>query len=177
MPSSESWPVASPLSMPRLLLEPLHPGHATEAFSVFNDARLHTWTGGTPRSLAQLEDRYARQAKGSSPDGTQGWLNWMLRRTSDGRLVGTVQSTLSRPAGGCLEATLAWVVGFAHQGNGYGREGALAMTEWLRARGVGRLVAYIHPRHEASMGIARALGLTASDVVVDGEIRWSRPGR
>lgn len=102
----------------------------------------------------------------------------MLRRTSDGQLIGTVQATLQRPAADdALEASLAWVVGVDFQHKGYGREGALAMASWLRAQGVGGLAAYIHPGHHASMGIARVLGLRASDVVEDGEIRWSDSGK
>ncbi|MGW0856357.1 GNAT family N-acetyltransferase [Streptomyces sp. NPDC002690] len=176
------WLTAVPLVTPRLSLEPLRVEHAHEAVSVFGDVRLHTWTGGTPDSLAQLEARYARQSAGRSPDGSQGWLNWMLRRTSDGVLIGTVQATLyRRPAAGhsteaSVEASVAWVIGVGHQGAGYGREGALAMASWLRARGVGELVAYIRPGHDASTGIARALGLRASGVVEDGEVRWSGSG-
>jgi RimJ/RimL family protein N-acetyltransferase len=95
----------------------------------------------------------------------------------DGQLVGTVQATLHCPAAGCLEASLAWVMGIGYQSNGYGRDGAVAMARWLRTQGVAGLVAYIHPGHDASMGIARALGLTASDVVMDGEVRWSDSGQ
>lgn len=102
----------------------------------------------------------------------------MLRRRTDGRPVGTVQATLSRPAGGETEAELAWVIGTGHQGAGYGREGARAMTGWPGAHGVDRLVAHIHPGHEASAGIARALGLRPTDRITDGEVRWSaRPVR
>ncbi|MGW2281263.1 GNAT family N-acetyltransferase [Streptomyces sp. NPDC001770] len=173
---------AVPLTAPRLILEPLTAEHAREAVSVFDDVRLHTWTGGSPSSLAQLEARYARQSAGRSPDGTQGWLNWMLRRTSDGVLIGTVQATTYRrpptgEAGEAGEASLAWVVGVDHQGAGYGREGALAMASWLRARGVDGLAAYIRPGHTASAGIARALGLRATDAVLDGEVRWSDSAR
>ncbi|MGP9019985.1 GNAT family N-acetyltransferase [Streptomyces sp. BR1] len=170
---SASWIAAAPLVTSRLRLEPLRVEHAREAVSVFDDARLHTWTGGAPSKLAELEARYVRQSAGRSPDGTQGWLNWMLRRASDGQLVGTVQATLHRPATDHLEAALAWVIGVDHQGNGYAREGVLTMAHWLRTQGVDELVAYIHPGHHASIAVARALGLTASDVVVDGEVRWS----
>jgi hypothetical protein len=38
---------------------------------------------------------------------------------------------------------------------------------------VDELTAYIHPGHEASIGIARALGLSATSVLVDGEVRWT----
>ncbi|MFD8805434.1 GNAT family N-acetyltransferase [Streptomyces sp. NPDC059597] len=150
--------------------------HAREAFAFLDDVRLHTWTGGTPGTPAELEARYARQAAGHSPDGGQGWLNWLLRRRTDARLVGTVQATLSRVPGGGTEAVLAWVTGTAYQGEGYAREGASAMAQWLRAGGVSALVAYIHPGHAASGAVARRLGLVPSDTVVDGEVRWEDHG-
>jgi RimJ/RimL family protein N-acetyltransferase len=169
------WPVAGEILTARLRLEPLQVSHAEQAFAVLDDVRLHAFTGGSPHSLEELRARYRVQALGQSPDGTQGWLNWMLRRVRDGRLVGSVQATLYRPADGRLEAELAWVVGTGHQGGGYGREGALAMAHWLRAHGVDALVAQIHPGHHASMGIARAVGLAPTDLVSDGEVRWAEP--
>ncbi|MFD1326060.1 GNAT family N-acetyltransferase [Micromonospora sonneratiae] len=187
MPDQTPWLTAAPLVTPRLHLEPLRVAHAREAAPVFNDVRLHTWIGGEPRSFEQLEAQYRRQSAGQSADGTQGWLNWLLRRASDGQLVGTVQATLSRPADErvdgrsptdrrLVEAALAWVVGVDHQGNGYAREGALAMAHWLRAHEVDRLTAYIHPGNDASVAVARTLGLAPTDIVLDGEVRWSDSG-
>ncbi|MGX2998759.1 GNAT family N-acetyltransferase [Streptomyces sp. JNUCC 64] len=172
MSDTTAWPTAAPVRTARLLLEPLQPGHAPEAVSLFDDVRLHEWTGGSPCTLEELEAKYRRQSAGRSPDGTQGWLNWMVRRLADGRLVGTVQATLSRPDGGGTEAALAWVIGSDHQGEGYGREAALAMADWLRGRGADVLTAHIHPGHGASAGIARALGLAATDRTSDGEVVW-----
>ncbi|TWV30693.1 GNAT family N-acetyltransferase [Streptomyces misionensis] len=170
-----AWPRATPVLTPRLRLEPLRVQHAPEAVTVLDDVRLHAWTGGSPCTLEELEARYRRQAAGRSPDGRHGWLNWMLRRLADGRLVGTVQATLSRPERGGLEAELAWVIGVAHQGRGYGGEAALAMAGRLRDDGVDVLTAHIHPGHRASAGIARALGLRATDRVDEGEVLWRGP--
>jgi RimJ/RimL family protein N-acetyltransferase len=69
---------------------------------------------------------------------------------------------------------LAWVVGVRFQGAGYAREAAAAVLEWLQDAGVRRFVAYIHPRHAASMGVARALGMAPIDERVDGEVVWER---
>ena len=139
---------------------------------MFDDVALHAFTGGSPASADELRSRYARQVAGHSPDGGQGWLNWLLRRLDDGRLVGTVQATLHREADG-LVAELAWVVATAAQGTGLAREAATAMAGWLHEQGVHRLVAHVHPDHAASMAVARALGLHPTGVVVDGEVRWS----
>ncbi|WP_314175393.1 GNAT family N-acetyltransferase [Streptomyces winkii] len=185
MDGTPSWPAAAPITTARLRLEPLRAEHAPEAFELLDDVRLHTWTGGSPRTPEQLDALYRRQSAGRSPDGTQGWLNWMLRRLADGRLVGTVQATLDRTAGGGtaeagptarLTAQLAWVVGTEHQGRGYAREGASAMARWLRGQGVDAFTAHIHPEHRASAAVARAVGLAPTDTVVEGEIRWSSTG-
>ncbi|RAJ69815.1 RimJ/RimL family protein N-acetyltransferase [Streptomyces sp. Amel2xB2] len=171
------WPVAAPLTTRRLRLEPLRAGHAAEAFPVLADARLHTWTGERPPTRAEFEARLRRRSAGRSPDGTEGWLNWMLRLAPDGPLIGTVQATLrtSREgAGACgCTAELAWVVGTFAQGNGYAREAAHAIARWLRDRGTDTFTAHIRTGHTASESVARALGLSPTRTVVDGEIRWS----
>ncbi|WP_189321418.1 GNAT family N-acetyltransferase [Streptomyces flaveus] len=172
MSDTATWPTATLVMTSRLQLEPLQVEHAPEAVSVFDDVRLHKWTGGTPSTLEELEAKYRRQSARQSPDGRHGWLNWMLRRLADGQLVGTVQATLHHPNAGGIEAELAWVIGSDHQGNGYGHEGALAMAGWLRAHGVDGLTAHIHPQHEASIRIAQALGLSATDKVSGNEVLW-----
>jgi hypothetical protein len=51
----------------RLRLEPLRVDHAGELVDVLSDAGLYAFTGGSPPSVADLEQRYARQVAGS-PD-------------------------------------------------------------------------------------------------------------
>ena len=156
------------MSTARLELEPLRISHAAEAARAFADERLHTFTGGSPADEAALRDRYVRQLRGHSPDGGATWLNWMVRRRDTLELVGTVQATVTAGA-----ADVAWVVSVPHQGSGFAREAAVAMTGWLRERGVRRFTAHVHPDHGASSAVARSLGFSPSDVVVDGEIRWT----
>ncbi|MEU6132341.1 GNAT family N-acetyltransferase [Saccharopolyspora sp. NPDC047091] len=168
-----AWPAAAPLLTVRLRLEPLRVEHARETAPVLDDVRLHEWTGGAPRSPDELAARYRWQVAGRSPDGEQGWLNWILRDRGDGRVRGTVQATLTRPEPELLRAALAWVVGTEHQGHGYAREAALAMTGWLHEQGVGELTAHIHPGHRRSSAVARAVGLSPTSAIVDGEIVWS----
>lgn len=168
-----AWLAAAPLRSARLMLEPLELGHADEAFDAFDDPRLHTYTGGQPASLDELRARFARQVVGRSADGSQGWLNWMLRRQDTDQLVGTVQATLSLDEDDGLQAELAWVVASDQQGRGYASEAAVAVAGWLREHAVGILIADIHPEHHASAGVARAVGLHATATVVDGEVRWT----
>ena len=69
-------------------------------------------------------------------------------------------------------AELAWVIAREQQGRGCATEAARLVAAWLRGCDVVRLRAHIHPRHEASMEVARAIGLTSTNRVVDGEVLW-----
>ncbi len=160
----------------RLGVEALTPASAAELFDVLDDPGLHAFTGGEPLGLDALTQRYARLAVRRSPDGSQIWANWLLRTLSDGRAVGTLQTTL--PAGGPAAgfAEVAWVVGTHSQGQGLASEAAIGLVDRLLRDGWD-VVAHIHPDHVASQGVARAAGLAPTDLVHDGEIRWVRtPG-
>lgn len=165
------WLLAEPIQTRRLNLEPLRIEHAHQAAAVFNDVSLHEFMGGAPASEEQLRDRYRRQIVGQSADGTQMWLNWMLRRSDSADLIGTVQATVTREQDR-RSAELAWVVATKNQSQAYAREAAIAMAAWLRAQGVIELFAHVHRDHRASIGVARALGMHRTTTIVDGEERW-----
>jgi RimJ/RimL family protein N-acetyltransferase len=169
--SVDDWPSAPVLRSPRLSLEPLRVDHAEEMGGLLEDPALYAFTGGHPVTADELRRRYRRQALGRSSDGSERWFNWIVRLEQSGQAVGTVQATVT-VRGDRLRAALAWVIGSSHQRRGYGREAAMAMAAWLREQGAHDLVADIHPRHAASIKVARALGLAPTDEVIDGEIRW-----
>ena len=165
------WPRAEALTTPRLVLEPLRPDQAPELAPVLDDRALHAFTGGAPADEGTLRARLHRQAAGHSPDGAQGWLNWVARDRVTQAPVGIVQATNAEDEG-ARTAALAWVVGTSRQGEGLATEAARAARDWLRDHGVTRFVAYIHPDHAASAAVARHLGLAATDERRSGEVRW-----
>jgi RimJ/RimL family protein N-acetyltransferase len=168
------WPRAEALTTQRLVLEPLRPDHARELAPVLADPALHAFTDGEPASEAELRARFARQAAGRSPDGAQGWLNWVARDRATHAPVGTVQATITDDAD-ARTAALAWVVATSRQGEGLATEAARAARDWLRDHGATRFAAHIHPDHGASAAVARHLGLAATDERVGGEVRWVGP--
>jgi uncharacterized protein (DUF1684 family)/RimJ/RimL family protein N-acetyltransferase len=141
--------------------------HAPAMVSVLSDPSLYEFTGGTPPTLEELTARYARQAVGHSPDGSEQWLNWVV--LLDSTPVGYVQATVMDDS-----AEIAWVISPSVQGRGLATEAARAMGELLTAAGVRRLVAHVHPDHVASARVAERLGLRRTDVIEDGEVRWVR---
>ena len=89
-----AWPRAEALTTRRLVLEPLRPDHAHELAPVLDDRALHAFIGGEPATETELSARFVRQAEGQSPDGIQGWLNWVARDRATSAPVGTVQATI-----------------------------------------------------------------------------------
>jgi RimJ/RimL family protein N-acetyltransferase len=155
-----------------LTLEPLRIDHADEMVSVLDDESLYEFTGGRPETLDELRDRYARQVVGHSPDGAQGWLNWIVRLRASGSVIGTMQATVE-DVSGAFAAELAWVIGSRNQGSGFGKEAAAAMLGWLREQQVRSFTAHIRPDHAASIAVAQHLGLSSTHEMIDGEILWA----
>jgi RimJ/RimL family protein N-acetyltransferase len=107
----------SPLGTDRLILAALRVDDAEEMVGVLGDARLYEFTGGRPAAPDELRARYERLVAGSGrPDET--WRNWVIRRRTDGRAVGTVQATIVE-RDGVRTALVAWVSGAPWQGRGF----------------------------------------------------------
>ncbi|WP_329279540.1 GNAT family N-acetyltransferase [Streptomyces sp. NBC_00691] len=159
----------------RLDLVPLAVAHAEEMARVLADPALHAFIGGAPSALPELRARYERLVAGS-PDPAAVWGNWVVRLRAEDRLTGTVQATVTE---GGRVAEVAWVTGTEWQGRGIAREAAEGLVALLVEQGARTIVAHVHPDHAASAAVAAAAGLTPTDRVEDGEIRWERrvPGR
>jgi RimJ/RimL family protein N-acetyltransferase len=161
---------APSLESERLRLAPLTVDDADEMVSVLGDERLHEFIGGRPADLAELRIGYAAMIAGSvRPEEI--WMNWIVRRRSDGEAIGTVQATLNE-RDGQWSALVAWVVGVPWQGQGYASEAARTLVDWLAEQGVADIAAHIHPDHHASAGVAAHAGLHVTDEDVEGERVW-----
>jgi len=161
---------ATTIGTRRLLLTPLRPDDADAMMNVLDDARLHMFIGGQPVSLAELRTSYERLAAGSGR-AHELWLNWIVRRRTDDRPVGTVQATVVHQDGGWA-AEVAWIVGVGWQGQGFASEAAAALVGWLRAEGATTVTANIHPDHGASAQVAQRAGLVPTGEEVEGEQVW-----
>ena len=156
----------------RLTLVPLDPTHAVALAAALAEPQLYVFPGGEPPDVDVLRARIERWAAGS-PDQSQSWLNWAIQLRDTGTLVGTMQAT-GYDADAGPTADIAWVVGTSWQGRRLAGEAARALVGWLLAAGVQSVGAFIHPAHVASQRVAAAAGLTPTEQVVDGEIRWER---
>jgi RimJ/RimL family protein N-acetyltransferase len=153
----------------RLVLSPLAVEDADEMAVVLDDERMHEFIGGRPLAVEPLRERYRHLVVGRSADGSEQWLNWIVRLGEGGAAVGTVQATVTAD-----RAEVAWEVGVPWQGRGIASEAAVAMVDWLVDHGVRSIAAYVHPRHDASAAVAARAGLVPTAEVVDGETVWRR---
>jgi RimJ/RimL family protein N-acetyltransferase len=157
-----------------LTLTPLVEVDAETMVEVLGDEGMDEFTGGKPLTLDELRRRYRRLAVGHSSDGTEVWLNWIVRMTADGEPVGAMQATVVADGS---SADVAWEVGVRWQGRGIASEAAAAVVDWLIDQGVSIIRAFIHPSHAASARVAARVGLEPTTELVDGEVVWRRVAR
>ena len=137
-------------------LEPQLASHAAELYAVIGDPALYEFIDTKePASEAALRERLARLESRLSPDGTEHWLNWVVRNAA-GVVVGYVQATVTPDK----SAEIAYVLGRAHWRKGYAGAACAAMIDELRETyGVTRLTATLDPANTASLALLRKLGL------------------
>lgn len=137
-------------------LEPQLASHAPELYPVISDPALYEFIDNKPPTTeGALRERLRRLESRRSPDGTEHWLNWVVRNAA-GKLVGYVQATVTPDR----SAEIAYVFGRAHWRKGYATAACAAMIGELRSSyGVTRVTATLDPANEASLALLRKLGL------------------
>ncbi|MBI5720326.1 MAG: GNAT family N-acetyltransferase [Burkholderiales bacterium] len=76
-----------------LQLEPLLASHAAAMFAVLSDPAIYEFENEPPRSIAWLRERYTQLESRASPDGSQTWLNWVVKLPGGG-FAGYMQATV-----------------------------------------------------------------------------------
>src|SRR5262249_46322506 len=106
--------------------EPQTAAHAEEMFALLSDPAIYEYENGPPPSLEWLRERFARLESRSSADGSEQWLNWVIRLPTSG-LVGYVQAIVK--ANG--QAAIAYELSSAYWGRGLARLAVQAMMTEL----------------------------------------------
>jgi [ribosomal protein S5]-alanine N-acetyltransferase len=112
-----------------LTLEPQVADHAPALFVVLSDPAIYEHENAPPPSEDWLRERFARLESRRSTDGTELWLNWVVRLPSS-ELIGYVQATVYPDA----RAAIAYELGSAYWGRGFARQAVAAMIGELGAR-------------------------------------------
>ena len=142
------------LNAGQLVLEPQRVEHAAEMFEVLSDPAIYEFENSPPQSLAWLEERFKRLEARASPDGTQQWLNWVIRLPT-GALAGYVQATITRDR----TALIAYELSSRFWRQGIGGAAVRAMLSELTATyGVRTFVAELKERNYRSAALLNSAG-------------------
>lgn len=128
--------------------------HADEMFAVLADADIYRHLDyPPPPSLEYLRGVYEQLAAGKSPDGSETWLNWIVREPG-GPPMGFVQATIVASN----RAWVAFVLSRRHWGKGHAYAATRAMIDHLRAdHGITRFLATVEVDNERSIGLLERL--------------------
>src|SRR5205085_9214771 len=110
----------------RLTLEPQTVAHAQAMFAVLSDLRIYEHENEPPSSLEWLRARFARLESRQSPDGSEQWLNWVIRLPTS-ELAGYVQATVHADG----RAAIAYVLASRYWGRGLATQAVIAMIQEL----------------------------------------------
>ena len=145
---------------PRLKLEPQVAAHAEAMFGVLGDPAIYAFENTPPPSVAWLRDRFTRLETRWSGDGTQQWLNWVLRLPTS-ELIGYVQATVHADG----RAAIAYELASPYWGRGLARRAVQAMIkELVETYGVLRLSAVLRRENKRSLRFLERLGFVPASV-------------
>lgn len=129
--------------------------HAEELFAVLSETRLYEFLDEEPPpSIEALREKLARSESRKSPDGSQRWLNWVVR-CATGQAVGYVQATVAAD----LETNVAYFIGSEYWGCGVAYEAVDQMLRLVAAEFDVKLFVVVAERANArSIRLAARLG-------------------
>ena len=136
------------------VLEPLLATHAHEMFAVLTDPAIYEFENAPPPDEEWLKKRYERLESRSSNDGTQQWLNWVVRLPS-GNLAGYVQATVLPDC----TAYVAYELKSQYWRQGIGGSAVKAVLQELHDQyGVAIVIAVLKAKNYRSEALLRKLG-------------------
>ena len=137
-----------------LLLEPQVAAHAADMFDVLSDPAIYEFENSPPQSRAWLEHRFAKLESRASADGTEQWLNWVIRLPT-GALAGYVQATVTQDR----TAHMAYELASKYWRQGIGSASVSAVLCELEANhDVHAFAATLKARNYRSLSLLRSLG-------------------
>ena len=142
-----------------VLLEPLRPRHAMEMLGGLSLKEAYNFLpDDPPANLAELTCRYERQARGRSDDGTELWLNWIVRDARTCAALGYTQATMT-----ARSALIAYHIFPTCWRSGVGCAAVTKTLDRLFFQlDIGHAWALVDVRNAASIALLEKLGFSCS---------------
>ncbi len=147
------------LVTPTLTLEPQVAAHAAEMSLVLSGPAIYEFENAPPVSLEWLRNRFEKLESRRSKDGSEQWLNWVIRLPS-GELIGYVQATVFNDR----RALVAYELASAHWRRGLGSHALETMLSELKSDyGVSLFAAVLKRKNYRSLALLNKLKFSMSD--------------
>jgi [ribosomal protein S5]-alanine N-acetyltransferase len=167
-------PIPASGEKPAVVLEQQLRTHAAELYPLLSDPVLYEFEDRPgPKSCAALFERFKMLESRRSPDGSEHWLNWVIR-LGDGRAAGSVQATVYQDQ----TANIAYILGRKHWGKGLAFAAVSQMLFVLADEySVTKLRASVDPRNARSIRLLERIGLQVEhtddygDLIFKGDIQ------
>ena len=145
------------LTTTRLRLDALRESDADALFQYRSNPAVARYQGWCPASRDEASDFIASQQR-ASLDIPDSWLQFAIRLSTDGSLIGDLGLHIPAGADGSYEFGIT--IASVHQGKGYAREAVHALLTWLfQTLDARRVHASIDPRNLPSAALLRSLGM------------------
>ena len=116
--------ISQDIQSERAVLVALRAADADDLVGLLEEPQLREWLRA--EDVGELRDRFSAWESRRSPDGSELWLNWVVRDNSGGRALGWVQATVRGDA-----ATVAYAILPEERGAGAAADAVRALVRWL----------------------------------------------
>ncbi len=138
------------LNTAALILEPQTADHAEAMFVVLSDPAIYEFENAPPASVDSLHARFSKLEARASPDGSEQWLNWVIRLTASQHVQVTICDQ---------HALLAYELSSKHWGKGIAQEAvSAALQELAQHYGIKQYFAILKQSNYRSKKLLDRLG-------------------
>lgn len=155
------------LNSSRLLIEPIFSTHAESLFEPMQDENIYKWISTTPpKSIDELKKRWLQRESRLSPSGNEAWLNWAVRRISDGAYIGKLDAEVDCKN---VVTNLGYIFFPEYWGEGYASESVLELVKHFLKNRVSKIQASVTLGNEASYRVLEKSGFIRVNIIPEND--------
>lgn len=157
----------SPLATDRLTLEPISGKHAVHFFPLMQNMAIYKWISFLPpKSIDQLQAWWQQRESRLSPDGKEAWLNWAVKRKSDGAYVGKLDAEINREF---IASNIGYIFFPEYWGNGFASEAVTSVVQHFSENNIIKIFATVTAGNNASCRVLEKSGFFQTRVIPDND--------
>lgn len=157
----------SPLTTKRLSLEPICGQHAQRLFPLMQNMAIYEWISSQPpKSIDQLQASWQKKESRLSPDAKEAWLNWAVRRRSDGAYLGKIDAEVNTES---IATNIGYIFFPEYWGNGFATEAVSVVINHFSENNILKIFATVTAGNKASYQVLEKSCFVKTRVTPDSE--------